>query len=54
MVSPNPQPLKEFKNLLCYQGRNLDFAKGGLENEIFCDVILMTYYQLRNVMTSPK
>jgi len=26
----------------------------GLENEKYCDVILMTYFRWRNLMTSPK
>jgi len=36
------------------QGRNQDFAKGELENGKNCDVILMTYFCWRNLMTSPK
>jgi len=28
-----------------YQGRNQNFAKGGLENGKKCDVILMTYFK---------
>jgi len=28
-----------------YQGRNQDFAEGGLKNRKNCDVILMTYFR---------
>jgi len=39
----------------CNQERNQNFAKGGdLKMENFYDVILMTYFRRRNLMTSPK